>query len=94
LAFDYFFLGPKCHLWIEPSSYPPFAAFLGAVLPATVSIEAGGRVEEAFRQIDAKMVGMTQCSRSKAAGCDRRPRSSRGHINYNDRRVVELLGPG
>jgi hypothetical protein len=51
LAFDYFLPGPECHLWIEPS---PFAAFLGAVLPTTVLIEARGRVEEARRQIDAK----------------------------------------
>src|ERR1035438_5875368 len=28
LAFDYFFLPPKYHLWIQPSSYPRFAAFL------------------------------------------------------------------
>jgi hypothetical protein len=54
LAFDYFFLGPKRHLWIEPSSYPPFAAILEAVLRATVLIKARARVEEAPRQIDAK----------------------------------------
>jgi len=58
-----------------------------------VSIEARGRVEEAFRQIDAKMV---ECpvQQSKAAAFGWRPHSSRGHIKYNDRCVVELLGPG
>ena len=54
LAFDYFFLPPKYHLWIEPSSYPRFAAFLGSVLLITVLIEAKRRVEEARREIDAK----------------------------------------
>ena len=54
LAFDYFFLPPKYHLWIEPSSYPRFAAFLVPVLLITVVIEAKRRVEEALRQIDAK----------------------------------------
>src|ERR1022692_2515366 len=54
LAFDYFFLPPKYHLWIEPSSYPRFVAFLVPVLLITVVIEAKRRVEEARRQIDAK----------------------------------------
>ena len=54
VAFDYFFLPPKHHLWIEPSSYPRFAAFLVPVLLITVVIEAKRRVEEARRQIDAK----------------------------------------
>ena len=48
LAFDYFFLGPKCHLWIEPSSYPPSRR---AVLLTTILIEAR---EEARRQLAAK----------------------------------------
>ena len=54
LAFDYFFLPPKYHLWIQPSSYPRFAAFLVPVLLITAVIEAKRRVEEARRQIDAK----------------------------------------
>src|SRR5580700_4572044 len=54
LAFDYFFLPPKYHLLIQPSSYARFAAFLGAVLLITVLIEAKRRVEEAHRQMDAK----------------------------------------
>ena len=54
LAFDYFFLPPKYDLWIQPSSYPRFAVFLGSVLLITVVIEAKRRVEEARRQIDAK----------------------------------------
>jgi PAS domain S-box-containing protein len=54
LAFDYFFLPPKYHLWIQPSSYPRFATFLGAVLLITVLIEAKRRAEEARREIDAK----------------------------------------
>jgi len=54
LAFDYFFLPPKYHLWIQPWSYPRFAAFLGSVLLIAVVIEAKRRVEEARRQIDAK----------------------------------------
>jgi PAS domain S-box-containing protein len=54
LAFDYFFLPPKYNLWIQPSSYPRFAVFLGSVLLIAVLIEAKRRVEEARRQIDAK----------------------------------------
>src|SRR5450755_2756404 len=54
LAFDYLFLPPKYHLWIQPSSYPRFAVFLGAVLLIMVLIEAKRRVEDARRQIDAK----------------------------------------
>jgi PAS domain S-box-containing protein len=54
LAFDYFFLPPKYHLWIQPSSYPRFAVFLVSVLVITVLIEAKRRAEEARRQIDAK----------------------------------------
>jgi PAS domain S-box-containing protein len=54
LAFDYFFLPPKYDLWIQPSSYPRFAAFLAPALLITVVIEAKRRVEEARREIDAK----------------------------------------
>jgi PAS domain S-box-containing protein len=54
LAFDYFFFPPKYNFWVQPSSYPRFAAFLGSVLLITVVIEAKRRVEEARRQIDAK----------------------------------------
>src|ERR1039457_6062758 len=54
LAFDYFFLAPKYNLWIQPSSYPRFAAFLVPVLLVAVVIEAKRRSEEARRQIDAK----------------------------------------
>jgi PAS domain S-box-containing protein len=54
IAFDYFFLPPKYHLWIQPWSYPRFAVFLGSVLLIMVVIEAKRRVEEARRQIDAK----------------------------------------
>src|SRR5580693_8765670 len=54
LAFDYFFFPPKYNLWIQPSSYPRFAAFLIPVLLIVVVIEAKRRVEEARRQIDAK----------------------------------------
>ena len=54
LAFDYFFLPPKYSLWFEPSSFPRFAAFLGAVLLITLLIEAKRSAEESGRQIDAK----------------------------------------
>src|ERR1035438_10108568 len=54
LAFDYFFLPPKYHLWIQPSSYPRFAAFLLSVLVVAVLIEAKRRAEQARREIDAK----------------------------------------
>jgi PAS domain S-box-containing protein len=54
LAFDYFFLQPKYHLWFNPSSYPRFVAFLVPVLLITVVVEAKRRVEDARRQIDAK----------------------------------------
>jgi PAS domain S-box-containing protein len=54
LAFDYFFLPPKHSLWIVPSAYPRFAAFLGALLLITVLIEAKRRAEQARRQIEAK----------------------------------------
>jgi len=54
LAFDYFFLPPKYNLWIQPSSYPRFAVFLGSVLLIMVVIEAKRRAEEARGQIDAK----------------------------------------
>jgi PAS domain S-box-containing protein len=71
LAFDYFFLPPKHNLWIEPSSYPRFAAFLGAVLLITVLIDAKRRVEEARRQIDAKYrdasaAALTEARKSEA----------------------------
>jgi hypothetical protein len=54
LAFDYFFLPPKYNLWVQPSSYPRFAVFLGSVLLIMVVIEAKRRAEEARGQIDAK----------------------------------------
>jgi PAS domain S-box-containing protein len=54
LAFDYFFLPPNHQLWIEPSSYPRFVAFLVPALLITVVIEAKRRVEMARHQIDAK----------------------------------------
>ena len=49
LAFDYFFIPPKYDLWIQPSSYPRLAVFLGSVLLIMVVIEAKRRVEEARR---------------------------------------------
>src|SRR5580658_144179 len=54
LAFDYFFLPPKYNLWIQPSSYPRFAVFLGSVLLIIVVIEAKRRAEEARGQSDSK----------------------------------------
>jgi PAS domain S-box-containing protein len=54
LAFDYFFLPPRLHWAIEPSSYPRFAVFLGATLLITGLIEAKRRVEESRRKIDAQ----------------------------------------
>src|SRR5580692_1921327 len=54
LAFDYFFIPPKYHLGMPPTSYLRFAAFLGALLLITVLIDAKRRAEEARRQIDAK----------------------------------------
>src|ERR1035438_6239032 len=54
LAFDYFFLAPQHHFAIQPSGYPRFAAFLGAILLIAVLIEAKRRGEEGRRQMDAK----------------------------------------
>jgi len=54
LAFDYFFLPPRYHLWIQQSSYLRFAVFLGAVLLIAVLIEAKRRAEDARREIDDK----------------------------------------
>ncbi|MEI9976775.1 MAG: DUF4118 domain-containing protein [Ignavibacteriota bacterium] len=53
-AFNYFFLPPVHHFWIESSSYLRFAAYLGAALLIAGLIEAKRRVEEARRQIDEK----------------------------------------
>src|ERR1700722_18903192 len=65
LAFDYFFLPPKYHLWIEPSSYPRFVAFLVPVLLITVVIEAKRRVEEAYRQVSADALAQAQKSEAR-----------------------------
>src|SRR5882757_8863053 len=46
LAFDYFFLPSRFQLFLEPSSYLRFAAFLGAALLVTGIIEIKRRVEE------------------------------------------------
>ena len=54
LAFDYFFLPPKYSFWIEPTSYPRLAAFLGAVLLIEILIEGKRRVEAARRETEAK----------------------------------------
>jgi len=41
LAFDYFFLPPRFHLFVQPASYLRFAAFLGATLLVDMAHIAG-----------------------------------------------------
>jgi signal transduction histidine kinase len=55
LAFDYFFLPPRFHFPIEPSSYLRFGAFFGATLLVATLIGVKQRVEEARRQIAAQV---------------------------------------
>ncbi len=55
LAFKYFFVSPRFQLYIDPSSYLRFGAFLGAILLIAALIEAKRRVEEARRQIAAQV---------------------------------------
>src|SRR5689334_6340745 len=45
-AFNYFFLAPRFHFFIEPGSFLRFAVFLGALLLITALIETKRRVEE------------------------------------------------
>jgi K+-sensing histidine kinase KdpD len=78
LAFDYFFLPPKYDLWIRPSAYPQFAAFLVPVLLITVVIEAKRRVEEARREIDAKYRNILFCEGGHHLMKRQRPKSKRG----------------
>src|ERR1700688_4746028 len=47
LAFDYFFLPPKYSFTMQPFSSLQFTAFLGAVLVASVLVEAKRRSDEA-----------------------------------------------
>ena len=54
LSFDYFFLPPQHHFVVAPTSYPRFAAFLGAIALAAILIEAKRRAERSRRQIDAQ----------------------------------------
>src|SRR5580698_21524 len=54
LAFEYFFLPPTHSFWIEPTSYPRLAAFLGAALLVEILIEGKRRVEAARRETEAK----------------------------------------
>jgi len=74
LAFDYFFLPPKHNFWIEPSSYPRFATFLGSVLLIMLVIEAKRRQEEARRQIDAKYRQVTADALAQAQESEARLR--------------------
>jgi hypothetical protein len=50
LAFDYFFLAPRFHLGVQPSSYLRFAVFLGAALLAEALVEAKRRVDESRKR--------------------------------------------
>jgi K+-sensing histidine kinase KdpD len=54
LAFDYFFLPPRFHLFTEPSSLLRFAVFLGAALLVNRLVEIKRREEESRRQSDAQ----------------------------------------
>jgi len=55
LAFDYFFLPPRFHFYMNSSSYLRFGPFLGATLLIVGLIEARRRGEEARRQIAAQV---------------------------------------
>src|SRR5450631_2113133 len=52
--FDYFFLPPRHHLAIEPTSFPRYGAFLGAAILIAVLIELKRRAEESRLQFHAK----------------------------------------
>ena len=52
LAFDYFFLPPRFHFAIEPSSYLRFVVFVGAALLITWLIETRRKIEALHRRID------------------------------------------
>jgi PAS domain S-box-containing protein len=54
LAFDYFFLPPRFHLFTEPSSLLRFAVFVGAALLVNRLVEIKRREEESRRQRDAQ----------------------------------------
>jgi PAS domain S-box-containing protein len=55
LAFDYFFLPPRFHFYMDASSLLRFGPFLGAALLIVVLIEAKRRGEEARRKIAAQV---------------------------------------
>jgi PAS domain S-box-containing protein len=55
LAYDYFFLPPRFHLAIEPSSYVQFAVFLTAILLIVGLVEAKRRVGGPRRQVAARV---------------------------------------
>jgi hypothetical protein len=72
LAFDYFFLPPQFHLWIEPSSYLRLAVFIGAALLVEGLIEGKRRVEEDRKRAEealrtgAQDLGITKLNHSVA----------------------------
>jgi len=55
LAFDYFFLSPRLHLYVDSSSLLRFGLFLGATLLIVGLVEGRRRIEEARRKIAAQV---------------------------------------
>jgi len=54
LAFDYFFLPPRFHIYVQPASYLRFAVFVGGALLISRLIEGKRRSEESGRRVDAQ----------------------------------------
>jgi PAS domain S-box-containing protein len=70
LGFDYFFLPPQHHFGVTPSSSPRFAAFLGAIVPVAILIEAKRRAEKSRRQIDSQYRVVADTSRDAIVSLD------------------------
>lgn len=70
LSFDYFFPPPQHHFAVQLTSYPRFAAFLGAIVLIVSLIEAKRRAEKSRRQIDAQYRVITDTSRDAILSID------------------------
>ncbi len=91
LAFDYFFLPPRFHFYVEPSSYLRFAVFLGATFLIAALIETRRRMEESRRDIQAhyRVIADTAPAAIISIGADSRIR----FINPATTKIFGWTGP-
>ncbi len=94
LAFDYFFLPPRFHLSVEPSSYLRFAVFVGALLLVAGLVEGKRRVEEARKRAEEAVRASAQ---DLALIIETIPAlvwcaAPDGELTYVNRRVLDYTG--